>query len=145
MFDNEALIVACIKAVTDLPVVMKTRLQWRKADLAIGKGGVGARETALSAPIILEEQDIELPDLLTELQDRTQLTRRSLVRILTESDRLDDFKKNPQQYIDLVADSVNRAKRMALVDGIKYQRIGDEAYYAQELFNQEELTGVDPI
>jgi type III restriction enzyme len=120
---------------------MKTRLQWRKADLAIGKGGVGARETASSAPIILEEQDIELPDLLTELQDRTQLTRRSLVRILTESDRLDDFKKNPQQYIDLVADSVNRAKRMALVDGIKYQRIGDEAYYAQELFNQEELTG----
>ena len=141
MFDNEALIVACIKAVTDLPVVMKTRLQWRKADLAIGKGGVGARETASSAPIILEEQDIELPDLLTELQDRTQLTRRSLVRILTESDRLDDFKKNPQQYIDLVADSVNRAKRMALVDGIKYQRIGHEAYYAQELFNQEELTG----
>ena len=30
---------------------------------------------------------------------------------------------------------------MALVDGIMYQRIGDEAYYAQELFNQEELTG----
>lgn len=141
MFDNEALIAACITAVKDLPVVMKTRLQWRKADLAIGKGGVGARETASSAPIIIEEQDIELPDLLTELQDRTQLTRRSLVRILTESDRLDDFKKNPQQYIDLVADSVNRAKRMALVDGIKYQRIGDEAYYAQELFNQEELTG----
>jgi type III restriction enzyme len=141
MFDNEALLLACIKTVKELPVVMKTRLQWRKADLAIGKGGVGARETASSAPIILEEQDIELPDLLTELQDRTQLTRRSLVRILTESDRLDDFKKNPQQYIDFVADSVNRAKRMALVDGIKYQRIGDEAYYAQELFNQEELTG----
>ena len=30
---------------------------------------------------------------------------------------------------------------MALVDGIKYQRIGDDAYYAQELYNQEELTG----
>ena len=140
-FDNDALIATCIQAVKDLPVVMKTRLQWRKADLAIGKGGVGARETSSSAPIILEEQDIELPDILTELQDRTQLTRRSLVRILTDSERLDDFKKNPQQFIDLVADSVNRAKRMALVDGIKYQRIGDEAYYAQELFNQEELTG----
>jgi type III restriction enzyme len=140
-FDNEALIATCIQAVKDLPVVMKTRLQWRKADLAIGKGGVGARETSSSAPIVLEEQDIELPDILTELQDRTQLTRRSLVRILTDGERLDDFKKNPQQFIDLVADSVNRAKRMALVDGIKYQRIGDEAYYAQELFNQEELTG----
>ncbi len=140
-FDNEALIATCVQAVKDLPVVMKTRLQWRKADLAIGKGGIGTNETAASAPIVLEEQDIELPDILTELQDRTQLTRRSLVRILTDSERLDDFKKNPQQFIDLVADSVNRAKRMALVDGIKYQRIGDDAYYAQELFNQEELTG----
>jgi type III restriction enzyme len=28
-----------------------------------------------------------------------------------------------------------------VVDGIKYQRLGDEHYYAQELFEQEELTG----
>jgi type III restriction enzyme len=27
------------------------------------------------------------------------------------------------------------------VDGIKYHRLGDEYYYAQELFEQEELTG----
>ncbi len=27
------------------------------------------------------------------------------------------------------------------MDGIRYQRIGDEVYYAQELFEQEELTG----
>ncbi len=141
IFDNEALIVSCIQAIKDLPTVVKTRLQWRKADLAIGKGGVDAMETVTSAPIVLEEQDIELPDLLTELQDRTQLTRKSLVRILTESERLDDFKKNPQQFVDLVADAVNRAKRRALVDGIKYQRIGDNVYHAQELFNQEELTG----
>jgi hypothetical protein len=34
-----------------------------------------------------------------------------------------------------------RTKRLALVDGIKYQKIGDEHYYAQELFQQEELMG----
>ena len=28
-----------------------------------------------------------------------------------------------------------------MVDGIKYRRIGDESYYAQELFEQDELTG----
>ena len=27
------------------------------------------------------------------------------------------------------------------MDGIKYERIGEEVYYAQELFEQEELTG----
>ena len=38
-------------------------------------------------------------------------------------------------------EAINRAKRLAIVDGIKYQRLGDEYYYAQELFEQEELTG----
>jgi type III restriction enzyme len=30
---------------------------------------------------------------------------------------------------------------VSVVDGIKYQRVGDEHYYARELFEQEELTG----
>ena len=105
------------------------------------RGGVSSEETTVAAPIIIEETDIELPDLLTDLQDKTQLTRRSLVRILTDSNRLDDFKRNPQQFVELATESINRTKRLALVDGIKYQRIGDEDYYAQELFEQEELTG----
>jgi type III restriction enzyme len=79
--------------------------------------------------------------LLTDLQDRTQLTRKSLVKILTESRRLKDFKRNPQAFIDVAAEVINRTKRLALVDGIKYQRIGDESYFAQELFQREELTG----
>ena len=140
-FDNAKLVADCAKAIGECPPVTKTRVQIRKADLAIGRGGVSSEETTVAAPIIIEETDIELPDLLTDLQDKTQLTRRSLVRILTDSGRLDDFKRNPQEFIELATESVNRTKRLALVDGIKYQRIGDEYYYAQELFDQEELTG----
>ena len=54
---------------------------------------------------------------------------------------MNDFKRNPQQFIDLASEAINRTKRLALVDGIRYQRIGDGHYYAQELFQQEELTG----
>ncbi len=79
--------------------------------------------------------------MLTDLQDRTQLTRKSLVRILTECGRLNDFKRNPQAFIEIAGEVINRTKRLAVVDGIKYQRVGDDAYYAQELFQQEELTG----
>lgn len=140
-FDNEDLIRKCVKAIEAAAPISKTRLQWRKADIAIGRAGVEATETAASAPVVLEEADIELPDLLTDLQDKTQLTRRSIVRILTESNRLDDFKRNPQQFIELTAELINRTKQLAIVDGIKYQRLGDEHYYAQELFVQEELTG----
>lgn len=92
-------------------------------------------------PITLDETDIDLPDLLTVLQDTTQITRRSLARILTQSGRLEDFTRNPQQFIERATEASNRTKRLALVDGIRYQRIGDEAYYAQELFAQAELTG----
>ncbi|MGB6688012.1 MAG: hypothetical protein WBE76_09245 [Terracidiphilus sp.] len=99
--------------------VTKTRVQIRIADLAIGRGGVVSEETRVAAPITIGEADIELPDLLTDLQDKTQLTRRSLVRILTASNRLDDFKRNPQQFIELADESINRTKRLALVDGIR--------------------------
>jgi type III restriction enzyme len=140
-FDNEKLVESCIKALRDAPPIPKTRLQWRKADIAIGKAGVAATEREGAQTVVLEEADIELPDLLTVLQDQTQLTRRTLHRVLTGSGRLDDFKRNPQAFIELAGEAINRCKRLAIVDGIKYQRLGDEYYYAQELFEQEELTG----
>lgn len=140
-FDNHALLSTCIAALAEMPPVAKTRLQWRKADLAIGRSGVDAKETVTSPPVTLKEEDIELPDILTDLQDKTQLTRRSICRILIESGRLDDFKRNPQEYIDIAAETINRAKRVALVHGIKYERIGESDYYGQELFESEELLG----
>jgi len=58
-----------------------------------------------------------------------------------DCERLSDFKRNPQAFIELAGETINRTKRLTLVDGIKYQRIGDEHYYGQELFQQEELIG----
>ena len=140
-FDNEGLISKCAETIKNGPPIVLTRVQIRKADLVIGRGGVEAIASETSAPEELEERDIVLPDVLTELQDKTQLTRKSLVRILIESGRLNDFTRNPQQFVERTAESINRMKRMALVDGIRYQRIGNDHYYAQELFEQEELTG----
>ena len=89
----------------------------------------------------LDPEDIEFPDLLTELQNRTQLTRKSICRVLLESGRLDDFANNPQRFIETAAQAINLRKRVSIVDGIKYRRLGDAHFYAQELFEREELTG----
>ena len=140
-FDNEQLLAECTRALRDAPAIPRPRLQWRKAGIVIEQSGVDTTETAGAAPVVLDETALELPDVLTELQDRTQLTRRSIARILCESGRLDDFKRSPQQFIKRTAETMNRCKRLALVDGIKYRRLGDEQYYAQELFETEELTG----
>ncbi|MDO5505143.1 MAG: DEAD/DEAH box helicase family protein [Pseudoxanthomonas suwonensis] len=140
-FDNDKLIEECIEAVRGSPRIPKARLQWRKAGLAIGQAGVEATEKKGASIVTLDETHIDLPDILTELQDRTQLTRRTIQRILVESRRLDDFKRNPQLFIEQSAEAINRCKRLALVDGIRYQRVGEGHYYAQELFHENELRG----
>ena len=143
-FDNSKLLDTCVKALQDAPEVTPTRARFRKADLSIGRGGVQAESTSDSVHETLSET-IALPDLLTELQDRTQLTRRSLVDVLQRSGRLDDFKVNPQQFIDVAAKYINRYKQHAIVDGIRYTRLGgtqrQEHVWAQELFETTELMG----
>ena len=140
-FDNEALVTLCAKTLKEAPPIPRSRLQWRKADLAIGKAGVDAEEKPGATPVALKESHLPLPDILTDLQDRTALTRRSIHRILVMSGRLDEFAHNPQGFSALAADTINRCKRMSLVDGIKYQRLGDAHFFAQELFESEELVG----
>ncbi len=140
-FDNQGLLEACAAALAAAPPIPRTRLTWHRASLAIGKGGVDAAGASTSGPLALAEEDVELPDILTELQDRTQLTRRSLARILVDSGRLEDFRRNPQAFIETAADAIGSCKRLALVQGIRYRKLGDQAFYAQELFEQEELTG----
>ncbi len=140
-FDNDKLIRDCVKAIADTLQVPRTRVAWQVADVEITQGGVEAKKTRTSGPMTLDEGDIELPDILTDLQDKTQLTRRSLATILRQSERLRDFARNPQKFIEQAAEAIQKTKRLALVDGIRYQRLGDEHYYAQELFQTEELSG----
>ncbi len=140
-FDNDRLLEDSAKALYEAERIPFTRIQWRKAGVEIGQPGVSATERAGASTIVLDESEIELPDLLTELQDRTQLTRKSIYRILIDSRRIGDFRRNPQRFIELAASAINGCKERALVDGIKYRRLGDEVYFCQELFEQTELSG----
>ena len=140
-FDNQELIAKCMKAVRDAPAIIKTRVNVEKAGMQVDRGGVQAKDASKVATYEMDEQGLELPDILTSLQNQTGLTRRTLAHILIETDRLHDFKRNPQEFIQIVATAINKTKQTALVDGIKYQRLGDDYYYAQELFEEKELTG----
>ena len=86
-------------------------------------------------------KDFPLPDIVSYLQNATNLTRRSLVRIITDSKRLQDFKINPQKYIEQVTQIIQRKMHTFIVDGIKYHKVGDQEYFAQELFEDNELHG----
>ena len=63
------------------------------------------------------------------------------MEILTRSKTLDLFKKNPQKYMEEVAQIITSNMRLLIVDGIKYTKLGEREYYAQELFETQELIG----
>ena len=139
-FDNEALLASCAQALADAPPIARARLIWQQGGLRMGRGGVQT-EVRDGGATYLNDAGAELPDVLTALQGRTMLTRRSICRILIDSGRLDDFALNPSKFIEFAAETINRRKRLAVVDGVKYERRGDEHYFARELFRNEELIG----
>lgn len=140
-FDNEALVASAAERLKSSIQVAPAQARWRKGEMEISKGGVsGVRETT-SKFMTLSAENAAVPDVLGELQNRTELTRRTLARVLINSGRLDDLRQNPASFIDQAADLINRAKVEALVDGVRYQAIGPDSIYAQELFETEELNG----
>ncbi len=64
-----------------------------------------------------------------------------MVDILIKSNRLQSFENNPQKFIDKVIEIIKKTMSIFVVDGIKYQKIGDEYFYAQKCFEEKELSG----
>ncbi|WP_435103787.1 type III restriction-modification system endonuclease [Arhodomonas sp. AD133] len=139
-FDTAALIERCAEEIRDNLRVGKARFVTRTARLDVNRGGVDA-EAVKEAAATYDARDFQLPDIVGFLQNETNLTRRTLVEILVRSERLEDFRDNPQKFIEQVLEIIRRQMRLFIVDDIKYQKIGDDHFYAQELFEEEELFG----
>jgi type III restriction enzyme len=139
-FDETALIDACAKEIREHLVVGRPRFRYTKAGVDITQGGVGA-DVVEESTFVYDPKDFELPDIVSYLQNETNLTRRAIVQILTKSGKLEQFKNNPQKFIEQVMGMIQRTMRHFVVDGIKYEKIGNESYYAQEIFEEQELAG----
>ena len=138
-FDTEELVAKCIKVMGENLNVKAPKLLYTKSGLTVEASGVNYDENGIISTAYSEEDEIALPDIVTFLQNETDLTRRTIVRILKESDTLNQFKKNPQEYMQETAKLINKVMGELIVDGIKYTKT-DEAY-SQELFKNEELFG----
>ena len=140
-FDAEALITDAVAKLKETPHVLRAQARFVKAEIQIDAAGVhGVHETTTPFQGLTPDHQ-PVPDILGELQNRTLLTRRSLARILIGSGKLEDLRANPAAFLDQAAQVIKRAKERALVDGVRYQRLGEQEAYAQELFGYEEITG----
>lgn len=139
-FDSLELIKVCSEEIMKNLKVDKAKLIYTKADIEINAGGTKTEESTRYA-MVVEDAGFSLPDIITYLQNETNLTRRTIVDILKKSKRLEDFKNNPQKFMDEVSSIIQRKMKYMIINGIKYEKLGEEDFYAQELFQDEELYG----
>ena len=139
-FDTEELIKQASAAVANLPEIQKPRIRVRKAQLKQSQTyGIETVEIASRS----REMDVqwEIPDILGEIQKKTGLTRRTVYEIITQSGRLKDVAGNPQRFIDLAAEAVNRSLYALMAAGIEYEQTGE--VYDQKLLEDMEREGIE--
>ena len=98
--------------------------------------GFMVRETGFNAYAV-RQTEVKIPNLLADIQLRTQMTRRVIFEVLDQAGMFEQMIINPQQVIDETAQAINRVKRRLAVDGVKYYRTGE--YYDMTLFENDEL------
>lgn len=140
-FNGDKLKEKCVENIDNELYIPNEKFLFEKTRLAISKGGIQENYTCSEQEDVSLKSRYKLPDIITFLQNETNLTRRSIVDILTRTKTLESFKKDPQYYLEQVSDIIKRTMRSFIVDGIKYQKIGDTEYYSQEIFKESELFG----
>ena len=140
-FETDKLVAQAVAAIRRMEKIEIPRIHLVTGRVDVTKGGITA--TALSAASEEAAHPTRsLPDVLAYLQNETELTRSTLVRILKESGRLGELFNNPQRFLDAVAKILKHELHRLLVDGIKYDRIdgsGSETEWEMLRFKNEEL------
>jgi len=138
-FKTDDLVGRAVEALKRMEKIDVPKINVVAGQVGVTKGGVTA-----SAMSVAEEKlafgNHPVPDVLAYLQNETELTRSTLVRILKESGRLGEFFRDPQRFMDAVARIIKYELHRLLVDGIKYEKVvGADAEWEMMLFKNEEL------
>lgn len=129
--DRNELINNAVKKIKEAEEIEPLRIEVKKAKLTIARGGTRGAET--SSRISDLRGGYKLPDIVTELQEATSLTRMTIIDILIQSGRLDEFISNPNDYIKMVRRIIEAELAAIVTEGVQYEKIGGSIYSLTEL------------
>src|SRR5699024_4956539 len=138
-FDSDKFIEQVVKGASNFEGinsinVIKSRYKVSKTNLKLDESGVAAQKSREYNEQV-EDTKYQLPDIVSELQNATHLTRNTIVAILKKADNLDQFKINPISYMTKAAACINALKNHIIINGIEYIKTGEA--YDQKLLNEE--------
>ncbi len=126
-YDTEKLIVLAANAVNKMDETKKPGIRSTKKKVLITNEGV---DGLLMSDSIVDDYGIhfEIPDMLAYIQGKTELTRSTILEILKKSKRLNELLINPQLFMDNVVSKIKYELHQLMIDGIKYEKIGEKVY-----------------
>ena len=139
-FSSDDLVEEAVRRIKNEEPIVKPKFQITKQGIeriSLEEGLVAGNVSSASSAAM--DIDIKLPDILTDIANRVPVSRATIKRVIDESTRFDEAKKNPAQFASQVARSLHRALAETLKehDGLVYSPDGDA--YAMEFFKNESL------
>lgn len=130
-----------IEKIKDMPSIKADRIDSQITNIDITRQGViDAGHQVRDLGLVYEFEQMTYPDFIRRLQDSTGLLRKTIIEIVSKSERLKDFYVNPEEWIKQVSKILLSVKKENLTEGIKYEKV-DEYYEQDFIFNDEELYG----
>lgn len=128
---RDDLITSSVKAIKDAPKIDPLRIQVTRAGVKVLRGGAKGEELSTRSAELKGSYD--LPDIITELQEVTSLTRKTIVDVLVGSGRLAEFIGNPNDFIAMTKRAVQGELAKIVVEGIQYEKIAGSVYELRDL------------
>lgn len=136
IYETGELVDKASRAIRNMPEIKKAVIKSTKSSVKFDEGGIIS--DVVSSYSTLWDKAFQIPDVSAYIQSRTGLTRSTILRILIESGRLDDVLINPQLFLDNAVTQIKEALNELMIDGIKYEKIGN-IEYEMRLFEDYEI------
>ncbi len=127
------------QALQEMPSIAPARMITQMADLTIDLSGVTHVERGIKTSDLQDSYQV-LPNIIAVLGEQTQIKRKTLYEILKQCERLPDFVKNPQLFLEQSAEILRSVRDQLAIQGISYVPSPRGEYHLEDLFPQEEST-----
>jgi restriction endonuclease len=140
-FETDVLVRRAVEAIKRMERIEAPKIRVSAGQLDVRRSEITTQSMSMAGEQVSTDRH-PVPDVLAYLQNETELTRSTLVRILKDSGRLAEFFHDPKRFMDAVVHILKYELHRLLVDGIKYEIIGGggpETEWEMMLFKNEEL------
>jgi len=136
-YKTDELIRDAAKSVKNMPETKKPAITSTKKKLSITEAGIEGQLISDSGNDSYSFT-FEIPDVLAYIQSKTELTRNTILEMLKQSGRINEMLLNPQLFMDHAVIAIQSVLYELMIEGIKYEKIGNQVYEMQ-LFKDNDL------